>query len=118
MNKNKKCVLCPKDYEGFGNNALPVKEGMCCDLCNSGVVIPARFKKIGMAILCKGCGEICPYDNYCKDCTDTTDEYRESQEESDDERPHRLEIHLPTEDSTVDEQKGWTDLRGINIKKI
>ena len=31
---NKKCVLCGKKYEGYGNNAQPLKKGQCCDDCN------------------------------------------------------------------------------------
>lgn len=48
------CVICKeaiipnRDREGNvywskGNNALPVKEGRCCDLCNLSEVIPARL---------------------------------------------------------------------------
>jgi len=47
-----KCCLCGKEIEvtsfGWkeGNNALPLKDGRCCDLCNSTKVIPARIKKL------------------------------------------------------------------------
>ena len=44
----KKCVLCGKEFEGYGNNAQPVKDGLCCDECNMKVVIPARLKKSGL----------------------------------------------------------------------
>ena len=43
-NKMKKCILCGKDYEGYGNNAQPLKEGQCCDNCNTTKVIPERLK--------------------------------------------------------------------------
>ena len=39
-----KCCICGKIEKGYGNNAQPIKEGVCCDLCNSTVVIPARLK--------------------------------------------------------------------------
>lgn len=37
------CVICNKEFEGWGNNAEPVKEGVCCDECNNSVVISARI---------------------------------------------------------------------------
>jgi len=43
--KMKRCVLCGKKYEGYGNNARPLKEGYCCDLCNITKVIPERLKQ-------------------------------------------------------------------------
>lgn len=47
--ENKKvCVICGKEYDGYGNNAQPVKDGKCCDKCNQEVVIPARIKKMGL----------------------------------------------------------------------
>ncbi len=42
--RNKKCVICKKEYDGYGNNAEPVKKGLCCDDCNENVVIPKRFE--------------------------------------------------------------------------
>lgn len=39
----KVCVICNKEFEGRGNNANPVKDGQCCDECNSKYVIPARL---------------------------------------------------------------------------
>lgn len=39
----KKCILCKRKYVGFGNNALPLKKGQCCDGCNLNKVIPARL---------------------------------------------------------------------------
>lgn len=38
-----KCVLCKKKFFGFGNNAQPLKKGLCCDDCNLTKVIPARL---------------------------------------------------------------------------
>ena len=47
--ENKKvCVICGKEYNGYGNNAQPVKDGKCCDKCNQEGVIPARIKKMGL----------------------------------------------------------------------
>ena len=38
------CCICGKKFEGYGNNPTPVKEdGVCCDECNFGKVIPARL---------------------------------------------------------------------------
>lgn len=42
----RKCVLCKKEYEGYGNNAQPLKTGMCCDDCNIFKVIPKRYGDI------------------------------------------------------------------------
>lgn len=39
-----KCILCGKEYEGFGNNAMPVADGRCCDTCNLEKVIPTRLQ--------------------------------------------------------------------------
>lgn len=46
--EKKKCVICGKEFEGYGNNAQPVKDGLCCDDCNMKVVIPARLEKSGL----------------------------------------------------------------------
>ncbi len=37
------CSICGKEFEGFGNNAEPVNDGICCDKCNTEVVIPRRL---------------------------------------------------------------------------
>jgi hypothetical protein len=39
------CVLCRKKYSGFGNNAMPLASGRCCDKCNMHVIM-ARFDMI------------------------------------------------------------------------
>jgi len=52
-----KCCLCDGDidhhkteegevYWTLGHNALPIKEGQCCDFCNSTIVLPKRIKNI------------------------------------------------------------------------
>jgi hypothetical protein len=44
-----KCSICGKKIlpNAFGwdkgNNAYPVNDGRCCDLCNTTVVIPVRL---------------------------------------------------------------------------
>ena len=37
------CVICGREFDGYGNNAEPVKPGKCCDKCNLNVVIPERI---------------------------------------------------------------------------
>ena len=42
-----RCVLCKKMFSGWGNNPAPVKlRGLCCDVCNTTKVIPARIKQL------------------------------------------------------------------------
>lgn len=38
------CVLCKKIFVGYGNNASPLAEGLCCDECNINV-IKSRLKQ-------------------------------------------------------------------------
>jgi hypothetical protein len=46
MKEMKKCCICNKSFDGFGNNPDPVKKrGYCCDNCNLMVVIPERIKQ-------------------------------------------------------------------------
>lgn len=40
------CVICGKKLNGYGNNAEPVKMGLCCDDCNIKVVVPQRLKQL------------------------------------------------------------------------
>lgn len=53
-----KCCFCHKNIKGYGNNALPVKKGRCCEECNQMIVIPERVyrwtKKRGLL----KCGEM------------------------------------------------------------
>lgn len=38
------CCLCHRIVIGHGNNPYPImKNGSCCDDCNSSIVIPARI---------------------------------------------------------------------------
>lgn len=39
------CCICGRKFKGYGNNAYPICEGVCCDNCNYEVVIPARLKR-------------------------------------------------------------------------
>lgn len=39
----KKCCICDTVFEGYGKNALPIKDGTCCDKCNEYFVFPARL---------------------------------------------------------------------------
>jgi|TARA_R110002020_G_scaffold202084_8_gene405118 hypothetical protein len=52
-----KCDICKKPIEvkrtpkgkvywDQGNNALPIVDGRCCDVCDETVVIPARLSKM------------------------------------------------------------------------
>ena len=38
------CIICKRYFEGYGNNASPLAEGLCCDECNI-KVIKARLKQ-------------------------------------------------------------------------
>ena len=38
------CSICGKPYEEYGNNAQPVNDGKCCDVCNATIVIPRRIQ--------------------------------------------------------------------------
>lgn len=48
MSENyKKCCICGKVFEGYGNNPWPVREnGKCCDNCNLEVVVPVRISQL------------------------------------------------------------------------
>ena len=43
----KKCCICGDVLSGHGNNAMPVKDGRCCDRCNIMTVAPARCGNFG-----------------------------------------------------------------------
>jgi hypothetical protein len=40
------CSICSGPIVGFGNNARPVNDGLCCDRCNERVVLPALLEHI------------------------------------------------------------------------
>lgn len=40
----KYCCICGKRIDGYGHNAAPVKDGTCCDECNSTKVLPERLR--------------------------------------------------------------------------
>ena len=37
------CSICNENFEGYGNNAQPVNDGVCCDTCNMMYVIKRRL---------------------------------------------------------------------------
>tara|TARA_B100000073_G_scaffold343679_1_gene348960 strand:- start:215 stop:385 length:171 start_codon:yes stop_codon:yes gene_type:complete len=39
------CSICEKTFSGFGNNAQPINDGVCCDDCNKLVIIE-RLKEL------------------------------------------------------------------------
>lgn len=45
-----KCCVCGKKFVGYGNSALPVRKGVCCDSCNAEVVLPVRFMAITQGV--------------------------------------------------------------------
>ena len=40
-----RCVLCGELTRGFGNNAAPLADGSCCDVCNY-KVLSTRFRRM------------------------------------------------------------------------
>ncbi len=38
-----KCSICGEYFDGWGNNAWPINDGVCCDFCNMVEVLPARI---------------------------------------------------------------------------
>lgn len=40
------CSICQLPFRGYGNNALPINPGRCCDRCDENVVIPARINQM------------------------------------------------------------------------
>lgn len=43
MNRKYTCCICGQEFEGIGNNAEPVMNGVCCTHCNSKAVLPLRL---------------------------------------------------------------------------
>jgi hypothetical protein len=39
---NNTCVLCEKQFLGWGNNAEPLSDGICCNQCFNEVIFPQR----------------------------------------------------------------------------
>ena len=43
--KSKECSICKDKLDDkFGNNAEPINNGRCCNICNQTIVIPRRMK--------------------------------------------------------------------------
>ncbi len=40
----KKCSICGKFFDGWGNNAWPISDRICCDRCNLLVVLTKRIQ--------------------------------------------------------------------------
>lgn len=40
------CSICGQEYYGFGNNAHPINDGRCCDICDNAVVTPRRIADV------------------------------------------------------------------------
>lgn len=38
-----KCDICGQYFTGHGNNPSPLRGNICCDVCNSKIVIPLRI---------------------------------------------------------------------------
>ena len=43
-----RCCICNELILGYGNNAMPYRNGLCCDRCNRIYVIPYRIKQTDM----------------------------------------------------------------------
>ena len=41
-----KCILCKEKIEGYGHNAMPIKDGFCCDKCHLFAVIPKQMNDV------------------------------------------------------------------------
>lgn len=39
------CIFCKEEIR-YGNNAEPLIEKNCCNLCNARIVVPARFAEL------------------------------------------------------------------------
>lgn len=39
------CSICGKEFTGYGNNAEPINNGICCDECNVDIVIQRRINE-------------------------------------------------------------------------
>ena len=39
------CSICKKEFSGWGNNAEPINDGVCCDDCNN-FVIMVRLEEV------------------------------------------------------------------------
>ena len=39
-----KCIICKKNYSGKGHDAKPIRDGLCCDICNF-TVVKERLRK-------------------------------------------------------------------------
>lgn len=42
----KECVICHILFTEWGNNAMPLTKGQCCDYCNESIVVPMRLERL------------------------------------------------------------------------
>ena len=75
-NKNNNCCICSKHINGYGNNAQPLKRGICCDECNF-LVIEERLKERDKIVhfQCLACGHHfhdTQDEPYCPVCPENT----------------------------------------------
>ena len=42
-----KCMICKRKFQGYGHNADPLAEGLCCDKCNLKVMYARVMKGRG-----------------------------------------------------------------------
>ena len=54
-----RCVICGELIVGYGHNAVPVRDGRCCDVCNDFRVIPARLRALGLGVNNQPTNNIC-----------------------------------------------------------
>lgn len=38
-----KCCICGTEFVGYGNNAEPIRKGVCCDRCNERYILTSRI---------------------------------------------------------------------------
>lgn len=53
MNEIKKCCICGKDFNEWGNNPWPFIGETCCNVCDLRYVIPARIMRLQENVLTK-----------------------------------------------------------------
>ena len=40
------CSICNKEFFGYGSNAQPINDGVCCETCDQTIVIPKRIDNL------------------------------------------------------------------------
>jgi len=45
------CSICQEPLEGrWANNAQPINDGECCNMCDANIVLPARLKRLQLGV--------------------------------------------------------------------